>query len=75
MTALDTILDTSTHVPDPFDDEPMVEESPGIWTWREKRRLSDGSVVTITRCHVSAVADPAHDPFPRRIPRNAIQKK
>lgn len=52
MNKLDLILEISTHLPDPIDDEPMTEESPGVWTWQEKRLLPGGGVITVTRAHV-----------------------
>jgi hypothetical protein len=57
-----TLLGNSVYIEDPIDDEPMVEEAPGIWTWRERRMLLDGSTFTVTRCHVDAPSN-LNDPF------------
>lgn len=53
-TKQELLLEYSDHEPDPVDDEAMTEVSPGVWTWKEKRRLWGGPVVEVTRCHVDA---------------------
>lgn len=54
---LDALIENSRHVPSYLDDEPMREESPGVWTWRERRRI--GVIeIDVTRCHVDVPANP-----------------
>jgi hypothetical protein len=70
-TKLDLILQISDHLPDPIDDEPMTEESPGVWTWQERRLLAGGRVVTVTRCHVDA--DPSANILPTSTPHATMR--